>query len=472
LIGVDQPFERVELLDDYRLRYTFDTPIREEVAMRRTLSTLHNTPAWFYGEYLDRLEAATNAAERDAVRGELQDRSVTLEEAAEAGIGCGPYELSEVSVNRLMLDTFDEHPGADEVAVPRAWFPSVQELRAEELTEEGVLDIGQGVLDRFGESVVAPNVEQLETHATQFTTTLLLNHFGDPVDDRNVRRAILAALPLDLLNRTGEWGSPTAVQTGLADPVARRWLDEDLRDALARYPVERDDERAGEFMRRAGYERQGDRWVGSDGEPPRLAIDGPTWENWSLVADQVRRSLRDFGFAVEVNTYPQASFFGNVVPDNFEAVLWRSRGSTFDAFDVTTTRLGSLGMGVTDADRDRGERGRPVEQTIPSDPGALSVSGSGETLDLLALHRELREPISTERTREILGLLARWWNYDLPNLTLATTTTGIWGNTRDYDWPDAGAVYRTSGPAHRVDYHLLKTGAVRPAESATDTDDE
>ncbi|MFB6150654.1 MAG: ABC transporter substrate-binding protein [Haloarculaceae archaeon] len=465
-LGVRTGVDSVELVDDHTLRYEFPSPVRRSIALSRTVDYVHNVPAWLYGKWLDRLETATTDTERDSVGTALQSEAVRLDEAAERGIGCGPYELAEVSPNRMILERFEDHPNADEISVPRLWLPVVKGMRIDSMTQDGDLDLGQKVLGESDGSRSLPDyIDQRTVHATPYGVSLLFN-FGAPhVARRNVRRAFASVLPLDVLARNGEWGRPVSLQTGLFGPSQRQWLGGSLYDRLYEYPVEGDEERAAAFLRDAGYERDGGKWRDRDGNRLRVYVETPLWGRWSVAAQTLKKTLTEFGVRIDLDMYSEAAFLSHASVGNFGMSAYRTIGRPLEAYDVTATDLGSLASGVTDPDRVRGDRGRPMEVTIPSEPGRLSVEGDGRTIDLFELYRELRRPISDERTREIVSLFARWWNYELPNLQLATTMRGVWGNTRDFQWPEEGNdTYRTAGPAGRVDYHLLRTGAVSPAD--------
>lgn len=464
-IGVETDGASFELLDEYTIRYRFESPRRRSLVLADVLDHVHGTPAWFYGEWAERLEAASTESERVEVRDALQSTSVSLSDAAERGIGCGPYELREVSPNRLLLDRYEDHPNADALSIPRLWFPSARDMRAEELTNDGVLDLGQQVLHTGDRPVnTPPHVEQLDERLTQYGTTLLVNWQADHLDSRAVRRAMAAVLPLDRIERDAGWGQAARRQTGLSPVVERRWLDESLRERLDTYPVERDDEVAAEFMRRGGYRRDGGTWVDDGGNAVQIGFQSPLWDEWSMAARTIETAFSEFGFDVSADLFSEASYLGRVGNGRYQLAQWETTGTPFAAYDVSATSFGSLGYGTTDAEQES-VSGRPVAPTIPTTPGALDIDDGGTTVNLVELWRALQGPTSAERTREIVGRFARWWNYDLPHVQLATRSTGIWGNTRDFEWPEAGSdAYRTAGPSDRTDYYLLRAGAIEPAD--------
>lgn len=464
LLGVTSPWDSVSLADDYTLEYAFEAPLRDSIASRTLVGTLLDTPEWLFGDWRTRLADASTDGERRRVAEDLQTTAISPQRAMDDGYGCGPYELSEVSINRVMFERFDDHPNADAISVPELWFPIAEGRRAHELTRDGVLDVGEGVPGGSPNADLPEYVEELASYRTDFGTKLSVNFAADHLARRNVRRAFLCALPLDGLVDNANWGTPMPVQTGLSPDAADRWLGP-LVDRLHAYPVDRDVDRAHEFLRRAGYDRQGGDWVGPEGERLAVTLRAPRWEEWGLFGQQARSALREAGFDVTLDSGGLTTFGTTVETNSYEVIGWWTEGDPFRAYDVFDESLVGLGYGVTDPERALTDREKPVEPTIPSEPGTLEVTGDGVTLNLVDLWDELRRPVSTERTREIVRLFARWWNYDLPDLHLSTWTKRVWGNTRDFDWPDEGAaVYRRATPQNRVDYNLIRTGAIESTE--------
>jgi len=463
-LGVTHPWDSVTLVDDYTLEYTFEALLRDRIAARTVVGTLLDTPAWLFDDWRAQLADADSENERRQIAEDLQTTALSPERAMEEGYGCGPYELSEVSVNRMLFERYDDHPNADAVSVPELWFPIAEGRRAEELTRDGVLDVGEGVPGGSRNADLPEYVEQLASYRTDFGTKYSFNFAARHLGRRGVRRAFLCALPLDGLVGNAGWGTPMALQTGLSPDAADRWLGP-VADRLHTTPVERDIDRAHEFLRSAGYDRQGGDWVGPEGEPLAIRLRAPRWEEWGLFGQQTRSALLEAGFDITLDTGGLTTYGTKLESNSYDVIGWWTQGDPFYAYDVFDESLVGLGFDVTDPQRSRTDRDKPVEVTIPSEPGRLEVEGDGVTINLVDLWDELRRPVSADRTREIVRLFARWWNYDLPDLHLATWDKRVWGNTRDFDWPDEGAdIYRHVGPQNRVDYNLIRTGAIESTE--------
>lgn len=454
----------VELLDEYTLAYDLPRPLGRQLVLSRVVSGTHNTPAWLFADWLDRLTGAESAAERESVVGDLRGWTLSLSDAMEQGAGCGPYELSEVSPNRLLLERFDGHPRAGDLAVPRVWLPVAMQNKRAQLLGDGSIDGGRGMLGEGG--AASPDfIEQVARYRAASGAKIVLNWHNDHLARANVRRALACALPLDGLASAGDWGDPAALQTGLTRPSEQRWLDGGLGERLHEYPVGAAPDRAAEYLRAAGYTRDGGgRWRGPGGDRLELRVQTPTWTTWLIGVRLLARSLDSFGIGVDVRQIPDASFRAVVGNGGFDLLPWWTGGVPYEAYDVTRTDFSALGHGVTDPDATESQYGKPIRPAVPTTPGDVDAGpGARETVNLLEQWRRIRRPSSEAVTADAVTTIARWYNDALPDIDLATGTVGVWGNTRDFTWPEGASRYRATGPDGRPAIRLLGTGAIGPA---------
>ena len=462
---VDRPYE-VRLVDDHRLRYEFDRPLDEPLARSTVASGAVRTRADRHEPYLELLREASTDDQRSQVIADIRSDSPGLEEVAEEGLGCGPYELVEVSINRLMLERYDDHPRAEEIAIPRLWFPVVQEVSIENLISKGWLDGGSGAL--AGQRGSPPdNLEQLASYRTTAGTKLVLDWRNDHLARRGVRRALLAALPLDDIVEIVDWGDPARRQTGLAEPSERQWLPEGIREQFHRYPVGADAETAAEYMRTAGYARDGNGdWRGPDDDRLSVRMATPVWDDFVSVTEVVSSTLSEFGVDVSVDRLTNLNIYNAVTGHTHDIALWTFDGTPYTIYDVTQDAATSVGLGVSDPDATDASQAKPVEVSIPQTPGAVDADESDRrTVNLVDTWREIERPSDRSVTVDAIATFATWWNDALPDIYLANYTDGLWGNTRDFQWPshDRDTGFATAGPAGQPIFHMLKQGAIRPA---------
>lgn len=453
----DEDRPAVDLRDEYALVYEFDRPLDEPLVLSHVVGSAVNTPAWLFGQWVDRFEDASTEAAHEEVVEDLHSWRISLEDAVEMGIGCGPYRLVEASMNRLILERFDDHPQADSIAIPRLWFPVVKSVSIDKLIETGTLDGGHGLLDgRKG--TPADYLEQLARYPTTGGAKLALDWRNPHLGRRAVRRAILALLPLDEVVAVGGFGETTAVQTGMATPAERRWFDEGFVDGLREYPVQADVERATEYVQSVGYTRDGSGdWYGPDGDRAWFRLRSPMWSDWKAAGELLRQALTEFGFDVDFSQIPDVRLASDVDTHNFDVLLWPSDGTPHNLYDVTSTWATTLGYGVSEPETPTSVNGKPVNVTVPAG------GGDGQrTANLVEVWRRLAGQTDRATTADAIATFARWWNHDLPDVHLATDVSGTWGNTRDFEWVGDREAYRTAGPENQSAFHALKQGLVRP----------
>ncbi|WP_435102963.1 ABC transporter substrate-binding protein [Halarchaeum sp. P4] len=444
------------LVDDYTIRYSLDAPRARHLVLSNVVRGV-DAPASVFRSWLERFEDASSTAARERVAADLRSFQLDLDTVRERGLGFGPYELVEVSPNRLLLERHDDHPNADALSIPRLWLPVAKASQANGLIGEGTLDGGQGLLADRGAN--PPDyIEQRARYRTTGGTKLVVNWRNEHLARRAVRRALFCALPIPTVVENAAWGSPPRRQTGLAAPAADDWLDDAIRASLRTYPVAADTERAATLLRDAGYTRDDGDWYGPNGRRLALRLDTLLDKAWGSSAQLIANSLRAFGVGVDVTQSPASSFLAVSRRDEYDLLLWWTTGTPYAAYDVTDPSPATLGYGVTDAATESA-LGRPVEPEVPTGDGGT------ETVDLLETWRRIERPTAEAETAAAARTFARWWNHALPDFYLATATSGVWGNARDFSWPAADdPAYRTAGSDGHALHALLRAGDIAPAE--------
>jgi len=179
----------------------------------------------------------------------------------------------------------------------------------------------------------------------------------------------------------------------------------------------------------------------------------------------VESELEAFGIGTRLFVQEPVTFRTRIRDGRFDLALWWDEGRPLRAYDVTEPSPGSLGYGLSDPGVERSPLGKPVEPSIPAEPGATTTSGGAETVNLVELWNELVAERDVGRRGDLVFRFARWWNYDLPDAQLVATTRDVWGNVRDFEWPDPDSEsYRRFGAFGMPQLYLLNAAAVRPAE--------
>lgn len=462
--SAQSPAGSMTLEDKFTLRYEFDRPLSNRLAIERVAGNVHNVPAWHFEPWLEELSEAETEDERGKILDDLRGSKLSLETAKEDGIGCGPYELSEVSQNRLILDQFENHPRANTLSISRLWLPVAMDQHRTELISNGDVDGGYGLLDDLRDQPSA-NIEQLARYPANSGTKLALNWNNHHLAKREVRRALCCLFPLGNIVSAGSWGDPAANQTGLTTPSENRWLDKQFLTTIDKFPVSADKDQATTHMKAAGYVHEDGYWYDEDGNPFSVRLRSPLWDGWTAATDLIEQTLDEFGVKLDVNSMQTATFLGVIESGDFDIVPYWTEGDPYRAYDPTSSRLGTLGYGIdpkTDPTDSETRYGKPIESTVPTEASDESV----ESIELLDIWETLRSPSTEAETNRAVRTMARWWNYELPDIDVATSVSGVWGNTSRFVWPDSGdARYRKGGPEFRPELQLIKTGAISLADS-------
>jgi peptide/nickel transport system substrate-binding protein len=446
----DEDRPAVELVDEYTLRYEFDAELARPMVLSHVGGEPIHTADWLFEEWVDRFEQASTASAHEDVVDELHESRIPLEQALDEGFGNGPYELTEASLNRVMLERFEDHPRAGAIDIPRLWLPVLQTSARDAFVADGKIDGGRGRLAEVDGNPAA-FVEELDNYQSTNGTKLVFHWDHPDLRHRAVRDAIQAAIPVDQVVETGGFGDEVAVQTGLSAPSRGRWLGED-RSAFRSRPVAADTDRASELMRSVGYTREGEDWRRPDGTKASIRLRTPIWQNWKFAADVVDQALSTFGFDVDYRQLPDTQVVADVRRFNFDVMLWPSDARAYRTYDVTSPLAATIGYGITDSGTETSIHGKPVSVSLPD---------RDEPVDLYEEWQRLRTAPDGATARESIATFAHWWNHALPDVQLATQRTAVWGNTRDFDWPEAdGATYRRLGPGDRPEFTLLNRGQV------------
>ena len=466
--AIDPATLDVELVDEYTLRYSFPEPLHPTVMEDAVAHGIVNTPATLFEPWVEQFESATTTGDHGEVEADFRTWTIGADELMEEGAGCGPFELTMAESTRYELDTYPGHPLAEDIAIDVVRLPIADGNRKDELLLQGELDFGDGPLD-LDTPTHPDHVEELDRYRLDHGFKLLFNWRNDHIATRGVRRAIASVLPIPDILENAEMGIPTEVQTGMGAIADEQWFDEEFLDSLVRYPVDADEESAVSFMEEAGYRRTGGEWHDPDGEPVRLRLVGPTWDRWTVALLSVESALDTFGFDVSTDAIEAGTFYERLATGGFDIAPWWSGSRPFGAYNVTSAWPSGLGYGTDDPERETSPYDKPVRVTIPTDVGALTDDDGNEEINLVEQWRTLRSAPNDEEVSDAAAVFAQWWNYDLPDLHVSDVEQVIWGNTRDFVWPDAGdAVYRTYGPERRPDIYTVNAGAVSPVVDGTD----
>lgn len=416
---------------DYTVEITADSEKNEPLFWSGLLKygnsrprDLH-TPHSVFKEYREKFEDATTDDEEQAVFEELGTWTYD-----EEPLGYGPYHINpdRTTEEKMVFERNDDYPlekvqaqFAEALDYDVSDWPAEHQIPEWEVLYSGERQTELVLSDTLDFSGLTTITEELKNQAPDHMefhgierwgggTALLPNLDNEHFGKRRVRQAVAHLIPFEQSARLmyGQLAEPESLQTSLAAVQEKNWLSEDLRTKLNQY--ERDEERAAELMREAGYTLEGGVWHDGDGN----AIDGGGIPIPSSLSQKVKafsaiaQQITDFGIPIEVQTTDWSAYSTMVNDRDFNAFAHAYFGGGPHPYNAYG---GSFGSTWWDEQTPwyEGE-----ELTIPD------IDNPDDTMSInpVSLMQELQTKIPEERQVEIVERLAWTFNHELPLIGL------------------------------------------------------
>ncbi|CCQ34012.1 membrane lipoprotein [Halorhabdus tiamatea SARL4B] len=462
------PSGESELPDNGTNAYVMETDTVEGIAQTEAMPEHpgYTTP------YAERYADAANTDETTTITDDLNGDRISMPRLANEGWGGGPYKLEsgdDVSGTDALLHLRDNHPN-NHIDVPKLRIRFATEDRAQVMRARGLVDLENGVLPMDTGNVnrnAVPDYTQEIARWLQIGGDNLIFNFNNKHLGRLwVRRAAVAAIDWNQVGANG-WGPEVSEANphhiGVLESVAEGNFSQDFLDQMYTYPIEADQELAAEWMRKAGYEKQGGSWVGPDGDSPDWDLTFNSGEAaWIGGVQTVMANLEDFGLGVTLDGNAWDTYTSRLEPPDYDydiGLQWANFQTITGAYNdngawwsnpmLSGSPNTSPYFELGDDDEVDG-LGRPVENVpLPSEVGSIeapegaykvpdSIPGGAETYDMLDVTEGLREPgVSIDQVRERARVPARYFNYYLPNFVFHSYYNGVYGNVKDFNFPPA-----------------------------------
>ncbi|WP_459191139.1 ABC transporter substrate-binding protein [Halosimplex sp. J119] len=444
----DSDLAEVRLVDDYTLEFEYKDQQNPTIVERsNALGTPIAVPRWKFESWLQRYQDASSQDERDSITEELTQTEITTTTVLEEGLGNHPYELVEANAQEMVFELRDDHPWATE--------DQVQRVRTRTITESSSLIIQQDKIDMRGgflpQDFQGPDhLKEIITRPTLQMSKVMFNHTNDHLGNRTVRRALAHLIDNNnIIQNQSPNATTVEKQTGMGDNWVREWCGDDFYEQLHTYPNEADPEGATQLLEEAGYSKQNGEWVDPDGEAVSFSVLGMNWGAFVDGARTVNAQLDQFGFNVEFQALEAASFreraWGSMEHDL--SFYYQNNWINHPVSYFRPHYPGGLRLAEPDSFRsdiegwlDEGleesqHTGIPLTPTIPSEPGAMEVSGDGEEVNLYESWDNIHKAQNRDETVSNLKKLLRYWNFDLPHFVSLQMRGAWWGDTRDFEMP-------------------------------------
>ena len=401
----------------------------------------------FYREWLEKYQDATTQDERDSITEELQDWKVSTSQIIEKGIGNSPYELTKANAQEMLFELREDHPWTK----PN----QVKKVRIRTLAEAPNIVLKQDKIDWKGGTLPVDftgpdHLKNIIEYRSLQGSKVAFNNDSKYFSDRKVRRAMVHMLDASKIQRFQDpEGFPVTKNCGMGDTWGKEWLGEDFWNSLHEYPYEADVETGEKLLKEAGYSKQGGSWIDPDGEKVTIDIINNNWPVFTDGAKALNSQLQGLGFDVNLQITEYGVWYDNAVYGREHDMMFHYHNNWIN-HPVSYYRPhypGGLMLarpekfrqdieGWLDDGRERSPlTGVPLTPTVPSEPGALEVSGSGDQINLYATWDAIHKAQSREETVKQLRKLAKFWNYSVPHFHVYQWREGWWGDIQDFDMP-------------------------------------
>ncbi len=491
-----------ELLSDTEYRRTFPDG-RNRLEIERELFPGNPPfPRTFTDPWYQQLVDASSQDAVDEVFSDLSAEDITFATFAEEGYGTGAFALEsteDIYTNSIVARARDDHPVDSSISnllIQLAGGPESNQILASTLGS-GDIDVGSAIIADEGGDLdrqsISENIAQQGLyHSPRAPGTQLLFNWGNKHIRRLwVRRALVAAIPFDeaISNVWGATRSPPVHQTGLLSSVDEATFEDDFLSALQQYPMEQDEETAGQWLERAGYHEENSTWQSPDGEALQvrmLIARGDATSN--TLGQTIVNGLDAFGLTVALTNARSDGYENALQTGDYELAIGSTPGDWSPvrqyAADLSLGRGGiggsplSIGGNPLDTCSEESRPfSTPATVTLPDEPGAMTIEGAsydgggatyqhdgGIDVSICEAADRLTAPDSDDdELQEAAEICARWYNYAIPNVVFAQDRIGLIGNVEEFTFPAAESPATkamrswTTNPAH---YHV-QAGIIR-----------
>lgn len=455
-------FERHELLDDYTLKSWYKEAQNPNMIMFVRPVTDLITP--FFKSFFERMEDATTQDEKDQVLTDLNETQVDIEEFVEKGWGNAMFEITDWSSQGMELTKRADHPYADQT--------DLEKIKAKVAAEETVtnqyitndkLDAGDSTLPPAVQGNAPDNIENVTEFGGVGMLQLQLNHFNKHLRKRDFRRALANLIDMSHVQSNNQSGRVLEDNNwGMVPAMARNYLGDKVDDFID-YPHKSDTQAATNLLEGMGYSRNSSgTWVDPDGNVVEFDMPAVNWgDEYTLTAKTVSEQMKGFGLKVNFISVNTDQLVEDVYRNQkYDLVcLTHYGGYRFHPYDYFNLQswFGNVfqwpdGWSKVKQWMDEGlERsqynGKPFYVDVPKEFGAKEIQGSGRTLNVPELEKELETVSDDAREKEIVQDLAQYWNYSLPGIEVFQFTSGFWGDTGNFEFPDESGYLRTYRPS-------------------------
>jgi peptide/nickel transport system substrate-binding protein len=452
--------DEVNIVDDHTVHLHMSTP--STVVERYAIRTANPRPASVYGEWADRAR-------------ELFDAGMTTEDPEGAQLldqfnqfrpedvpVTGPFMIDTNSITSAQLTMVRNDLAWN---VDQVHFDRIINYNGEDGADIAPLVLSEDV-DYATHGFPPASERQMLDEGIRIIRppiysgpALYINYgrHGETLGDKRVRQAIAHAVNREQSGQIALAESGVAVQymTGMSDNFIEQWMAGDAVDSLNQY--EYDQDRATELLQEAGWSRDGDVWIMSNGEEARFELIFPAeFADWSATGSDLADQLGSFGIIIEPLAVTAAQQPIEVNQGNFDLAIrgWGSSTNPHPHFSYAQAFFTHNTLA-----RNQGGEGMAYDLVQETE-----VTGEVDLEQLTidsALGLDEQEQIDNITTiaqvfNELLPIVPMWERYG-NNAVVEGVRVAAWP-------PDDDPIYQNSLYADGIPIMMMYTGDLQPAE--------
>lgn len=418
----------VVIVDDYTVEYRvkeWSYLLLHYILFRDGLIV---APYHIFGDFAERVAAATTQSELDQIKEDLFDFE------PDTIVGTGPFKFVSITEHELVTEKFEQHWAADNIHVDKIVFPYIVS------NEVGWLHYQAGDLD-YDCFMMPPQVEeQIKAlpHADVIRVydlagfALVFNFNNQYLQDVRVRQAIAYVIDRSKVAYAAGGTAFEAVNypTGILKIVEETWLS-DIMQYLDKY--ETDTDKAKQLLEEAGFTYSDGKWYTPDGQLFTLTFIVPAgYTDWVAAAREVTEELNAFGIAVELKTPETGAYWSE------QWYLGGNYDLAFDFFGAWMTypynAFERIFIQVNN---------RPKTQVQGQNFPVIYDLGDpfNEEINATQLVEVLSTSFDEAEQKEAAQKLAMAVNHYLPIYPIAEKKLMLYYNVEHFNWPDPDTNY-------------------------------
>ncbi|WP_435102786.1 ABC transporter substrate-binding protein [Halarchaeum sp. P4] len=328
----DPLIKSVEATDDFHARIELNKPLSQIFAVQNTIGiyngnlargvfTKHDDDKW--SDWHKRLRNSSGEEKMSVVE-EITSATYPMINSDEEWIGHGPFQISEVGDDRIVMTKYEDHPHADQINFDQFVLKEFTQNKPFQPYANGLVDgafTGFPVKDSLRSQLPSGTTLYREGRSSNKLISFNCGYNVEqesPMNNNNVRKAIAHVYDrqrvkplLQGVQRIFEWAPCRVPGKVLSEGEVKptEWVQD-----FTLYG-QNDTERATQLLKGEGYTLEGGKWYTPNGDRFQISImNGAKAQQIQVL----KQCLKEFGIAVEQEQVDDATFDQRRKNGNFD----------------------------------------------------------------------------------------------------------------------------------------------------------